>query len=241
MTTTLSIEEKIELCQVQIGYRFNDLQLLQNALTHASGAARRLESNERLEFLGDSILGMIVCQYLYQNFPDLLEGEMTKIKSNVVSRRICARIAKRLGLEPCLIIGRGMLHGLIPRSLFSDVFESLIAAIYLDGGFESAKDFIETALKEELVVANEECSSGNFKSVLQHKGQREFGLTPRYKLVRQAGPDHDKTFAVSAELGERVFSPGLGKNKKDAEQRAAANALAELRGDVAPFDNPIQS
>ncbi len=237
MSTAISIEDKLEQCQESIRYRFVDQKLLLSALTHASGASRRLESNERMEFLGDSILGMVICEHLYNDYPELLEGELTKIKSTVVSRRICARVARRLGLESCLIIGRGMLNGLIPRSLLSDVFESLIAAIYLDGGLGPAREFIHYSMEEELNSASEECTAGNFKSLLQHYSQRELGMTPKYRLVRQNGPDHDKVFAVAAEVGGRTFTPACGKNKKDAEQRAAGNALAELRSEDPPFSS----
>jgi ribonuclease III len=237
MNLMLSVDEKLDQCQSCIGYRFNDINLLQSALTHASGASRRVDSNERLEFLGDSILGMVICEHLYRLHPDLLEGELTKIKSNVVSRRICAKVARRMGLETFLILGRGMLKSDLPRSLLSDVFEALIAAVFLDGGIVEARNFIETSMASELLSADEDASIGNYKSMLQHHCQRELGQTPRYVLLRQAGPDHDKVFAVAAELGNRQFSAACGKNKKDAEQRAAGNALAELQGEVPPYDS----
>jgi ribonuclease-3 len=232
---TLTIDEKLESCQRTIGYDFVDFQLLQSALTHASGANRRVDSNERLEFLGDSILGMVVCDHLFRNHPTLLEGELTKIKSNVVSRRTCAKVARRLGLDAYLILGRGMLKSDLPRSLLSDVYEAIIAAIFLDGGLAAAQEFIETTMQDELLLPNQEAGVGNFKSILQHHCQRDLGLTPRYLMLRQAGPDHDKTFAVAAELGTRQFSAACGKSKKDAEQRAAANALAELQGHAPPY------
>ncbi len=236
MKKPLTLEEKLHECQEKIQYQFNDLKLLQAALTHASGANRRVESNERLEFLGDSVLGMIICDHLYQHHPDLLEGELTKIKSNVVSRRTCAKVARRLGLDAYLILGRGMLKSALPRSLLSDVYEAIIAAVFLDGGLPAATRFIETTMHEELLTADEDAGIGNYKSILQHHCQRELGLTPRYLLLRQSGPDHDKVFAVAAELGTRQFSAACGKNKKDAEQRAACNALAELQGNPPPYD-----
>ena len=237
MTEPSTIEEKLELCQTAIGYRFADPRLLQNALTHASGAARRLESNERLEFLGDSILGMVICEQLFTRYPEALEGELTKIKSTIVSRRVCARVARRLELENCLIIGRGMLNGVLPRSLLSDVFEAIIAAVYLDGGLDAVRELIHSTMLAELNAPSTEAVVGNFKSVLQHYGQRELGVTPRYKLLRQFGPDHEKVFAIVAELGPREFAPAFGKSKKDAEQRAACNALAELRGELPPYND----
>lgn len=132
-----------DACEVALGYRFCDRSLLESALTHASGADHRLASNERMEFLGDAILGAIVCEQLYELFPDFLEGDLTKLKSVVVSRQTCAKISRRLGLEPFLILGKGMTTSpSVPPSVLADVFESLVAAIYLDGGRDAAADFV---------------------------------------------------------------------------------------------------
>src|SRR5438128_11104248 len=129
--------EILEQCQRAIGYQFQQPELLRAALTHASGANTRLASNERLEFLGDSVLGLVTCEQLFQRFPDYQEGDLTKIKSVVVSRRTCARISRILNLGDFLFLGKGMhLHSVMPASLLADVFESLVAAIYLDGGLE---------------------------------------------------------------------------------------------------------
>jgi len=138
----LSVEEKSELCQQRIGYRFSNPNLVTSALTHASVATSRCHSNERMEFLGDAILGMVVCEEVFRSYPDYLEGDLTKIKSVVVSRRVCAKISKALGLEECLIVGRGMLKHGMPRSLLSDVFEAIVAAVFLDGGLDEARTFI---------------------------------------------------------------------------------------------------
>src|SRR6476620_577704 len=130
-------------CERRIGYSFQDKSLLVSALTHASGAEHRLASNERLEFLGDAILGFIVCEMLFQQFPQYLEGDLTKIKSVVVSRQTCAKISEALGLQEFLILGKGMTtHPTIPPSLLADVFESLVAAMYLDGGDAAVRPFI---------------------------------------------------------------------------------------------------
>src|SRR6476619_7526277 len=131
-------------CQRRVGYFFRDTAILQAALTHASGAEHRLASNERLEFLGDSILGFVVCEMLYHQFPQYLEGELTKIKSVVVSRQTCAKISEALGLQEFLVLGKGMTTTpTVPPSVLADVFESLIAAIYLDGGHDAARQFIQ--------------------------------------------------------------------------------------------------
>src|SRR5215813_3939486 len=129
--------EILEECQQTIGYRFRQPELLRSALTHASGANTRLASNERLEFLGDAVLGLVTCEQLYSRFPDYQEGDMTKVKSAVVSRRTCARFSKELNLGDFLFLGKGMHgHAVVPSNLLADVYESLVAAIYLDGGLE---------------------------------------------------------------------------------------------------------
>ncbi len=222
-------DSKLYRCQEILQYQFRDLALLKSALTHASGAAHRLSSNERLEFLGDAVLGMTVCEWLFQEYPEYNEGDLTKIKSAVVSRRTCGRTATKLGLDECLIVGRGVTRNRsYPRSLVSDVFESVIAALYLDGGVEVVRVRLKEWLAEEVRLAVETQGSGNHKSVLQQYAQKELASTPVYKLIRETGPDHRKAFLIGAVIGAEAFSPAWGNNKKDAEQRAAANALASL-------------
>src|SRR2546426_920109 len=149
--TTSREAEILEKCQKVIASQFRQPDLLRAALTHTSGADTRLASNERLEFLGDAVLGMITCEQLFQRFPDYQEGDLTKIKSVVVSRRTCARISRSLNLGDFLFLGKGMhLHAAVPASLLADVFESLVAAIYLDGGLEAAKTFILKYLIPEI-------------------------------------------------------------------------------------------
>ena len=146
--------ERLRGCEQRIDYEFQDQTLLHSALIHASGADHRLESNERLEFLGDAILGAIVCELLFCQFPDYLEGDLTKIKSIVVSRLTCAKVSEAMGLEECLIVGKGMAtNPSVPPSLLSDVFESLVAAIYLDGGDVAARRFVEKHISPEIDLA----------------------------------------------------------------------------------------
>ncbi|WP_235934697.1 ribonuclease III [Candidatus Laterigemmans baculatus] len=229
-------ERKLELCQTLVGYRFQNLQLLLEALTHASGASHRLASNERLEFLGDAILGMLVCDWLYREYPDYSEGDLTKIKSAVVSRRTCAGIAKDLQLDRCLIVGKGVTRNRsYPKSLISDVFEAVVAAIYLDGGLEAVRPLLHRWMAEEVRMAVSGQSGGNYKSALQQHAQRVMGSTPIYRLLSEAGPDHSKSFQVVAVIGERTFAPAWGRNKKDAEQHAAGNAMAELNDLPIPY------
>jgi len=231
----------LEACEERIGYRFRDPALLQAAVTHASGAQHRLASNERLEFLGDSILGFVVCDRLYQAFPDSLEGDLTRIKSAVVSRETCSRISEKLGLVDFLIVGKGMsLHRSVPTSILSDMFESLVAAIYLDGGIEPARAFLERWVIPEIekVVSGQE--GFNHKSLLQQLAQAVFGIAPTYEVIEEVGPDHKKEFHVQAQIGRRRYVPAWGRNKKEAEQRAASNALDALReeGIEAPQRQP---
>jgi ribonuclease-3 len=227
---------ELERCERRIGYEFRDKGLLSAALTHASGAQHRLASNERLEFLGDAILGAVVCELLYCQYPEYLEGDLTKIKSVVVSRQTCAKISEALGLQEFLILGKGMtVHPSVPPSLLADVFESLAAAIYLDGGDAAARDFIQRYMGPEIELAAAGELGGNYKSLLQQMSQRENGSTPVYLLLDEKGPDHSKCFKISAQIGSQRYEPAWGRNKKEAEQRAARNALAELNGETVPF------
>jgi ribonuclease-3 len=227
---------ELQRCERRIGYEFRDKSLLISALTHASGAQHRLASNERLEFLGDAILGAIVCELLFVQYPDYLEGDLTKVKSVVVSRQTCSKISEALGLQEFLILGKGMTtHPNVPPSLLADVFESLAAAIYLDGGDSAVRDFITRFIGPEIELAAAGELGGNYKSLLQQLAQRENGSTPIYQLLDEKGPDHSKCFKVSAQIGKTQFQAAWGRNKKEAEQRAARNALAELNHEPVPF------
>src|SRR5947209_8016830 len=172
--TTNREAEILEECQKAINYRFRNPKLLRAALTHASGADTRLSSNERLEFLGDAILGLVTCEQLFTRFPDYEEGDLIKIKSVVISRRTCARISRALNLGEFLFLGKGMhVHAAVPASLLADVFESLVAAIYLDGGLEAARQFILRYVGPEIEQVAEGAHGGNYKSLLQQLAQRE--------------------------------------------------------------------
>ena len=227
----------LEACEQRLGYRFNDRDLLASALTHASGADSRLASNERMEFLGDAILGGIVCEQLFREFPHQLEGELTRLKSIVVSRQTCAKISASLNLEEFLILGKGMTtNPKVPASVLAAVLEAIIAAIFLDGGHEAAREFVERCVGPEIDLAVAGEMGMNYKSQLQQLAQREHGVTPNYRLVNETGPDHSKCFQVAAEIGGRRFAPAWGKSKKESEQRAAANAISVIEGEgEAPY------
>lgn len=236
-STSPSLDDEASVsCEDVLGYRFKDPQHLANALTHASGADHRLESNERLEFLGDAILGLVVCELLFHRFPDYLEGDLTRIKSVVVSRQTCAKISRRLGLDRFVRLGKGMtVQTTVPSSVLADLFESLVAAIYLDGGIGPAREFIVQHVEESINDLADGDHGGNFKSQLQQVAQKQFTRMPTYELLDEKGPDHSKCFKIAAVIGDQRFTAAWGRNKKEAEQRAAMNALDELEGKSPPF------
>ncbi len=221
--------ETLEQAQQIIGYRFRDQTHLVTALTHASSSDSRLRSNERLEFLGDAVLGMIVCEYLYLNYTDLLEGDLTKIKSAVVSRRTCSRIATEMRLDAILVLGKGMkTRQALPSSLSAAVLESVIGAIYLDAGIEAARGFLVPLIEPHVRSVARSGHQQNFKSVLQQYAQQQLESTPQYLLLDEKGPDHSKCFEVAVDIGGRRFESCWAQSKKQAEQQAALRALETL-------------
>jgi len=228
--------EGLEACQEVVGYAFDDLDLLRLALVHASSTDDRIVSNERLEFLGDAVLGMVVSDELFRAFPMALEGELTRIKSAVVSRRTLAKVSRRLGLGRFLVLGKGIaLSDRLPVSVLAAAFESIVAAVYLDGGLAPARDLLVRWLGDEIARTAENRHHRNYKSLLQHHGQRTFGATPTYRVLDEQGPDHSKAFCVVAVIGDRTFAPAWGPSKKSAEQAAARVAYQALT-DSPPTD-----
>lgn len=216
-------------CEAALHYAFRDRALLKRALTHASVASTRLQSNERLEFLGDALLGAIVCEQLYSRYDESPEGELTRIKSVVVSRASCSRISRKLRLEKFLFLGKGVaVQKKVPGSILAALFEALVGAIYLDGGFSAAREFVLREVDEEITRAAESLTGVNYKSLLQQHAQKDLGHVPTYVVLDEKGPDHSKCFHVAAVIGQRTFDPAWGASKKAAEQRAAQNALGEL-------------
>jgi len=228
-------DEMLQQCEAALEYQFTNRDLLRNCLTHASGAEHRLASNERLEFLGDAIMGAVVCEMLYLRFPEEPEGELTRIKSIVVSRSTCAKISEALSLPRYLVLGKGLsINETVPMSVAAAVFESLTAGVYLDGGLEAARRLIERLMGPEIELAGGVEHGRNYKSLLQQYAQKLFGATPVYRLLDEKGPDHSKCFKVAALIGQQTYQPAWGANKKAAEQRAAQNALYELEGKPIP-------
>ncbi|MBA4038976.1 MAG: ribonuclease III [Planctomyces sp.] len=211
-----------------VGHVFADASLPELALRHASMSESRVASNERLEFLGDAVLGLVACERIYQLYPHLLEGEMTKIKSTVVSRQTCAAIGDGLGLPDLLELGKGMKSGALPHSLSAAALEAMVAAIYLDAGLERARRFLIPLLDPRIAEAAASGHQENYKSILQHHAQSELGGAPVYVVTCESGPDHSKLFEISVRVGERRFAAGRGASKKQAEQHAAMLALAEM-------------
>ena len=215
-----------------IGYRFKNITLLQNALTHSSYANERwhnsLLSNERLEFLGDSILGMVVAEYLYKQFPDRPEGELTKMRADMVCESSLAAIAETIGLGKHLLLGHGedRLGGRNRASILADAVESVIAASYLDGGMVAAEGFIRRFVLTNVPVKR--MQNTDYKTALQELVQQKKHQNLSYVLTGESGPDHDKVFCVDVLLNEKCVGTGTGSSKKRAEQAAAQSALKAL-------------
>lgn len=228
-TQQASRKEILEKWQEELKYTFKNVSLLENALIHTSCKLEYNSSNERMEFLGDAVLGVIISSYLYNTFPEFNEGELTRIKSVVVSQPILAEAGNRLGLGKYITVGKGLhsKHG-FPRSIIANVFEAIIAAIYLDGGIYAAGDFVLAQLSEEIELTSRDEHARNYKSLLQQYCQKYLNTTPQYKLIGQHGPDHGKTFEVMVVIKDSAYGQGKGKNKKEAEQLAAEETLNAL-------------
>ena len=215
-----------------------DFSLLQQALTHRSylGEAAEAMSNERLEFLGDSILGTVVAEYLYAQFPDRPEGELAKAKAVAVSEPVLGESAKSLGLPEMILmsVGEETSGGRRRLSILADAFEALVAVIYLDCGLDAARQFILTALEPILIDIERKEHNRDYKSLLQEHTQGLHKKVPQYIVIDEQGADHDKMFTVEARLEEKVLGCGEGKSKKQAEQAAALAALETLEQDPCP-------
>ena len=218
--------------ETAIGYRFQNITLLQNALSHSSYANERwhngLKSNERLEFLGDSILGMLVADYLYRTFPDRLEGELTRMRADMVCEKTLAKVANSLNLGKHLMLGRGeeLGGGRNRDSILADAVESVIAACYLDGGMNAAKGFIDKFILVNVPVTK--LQNTDYKTALQELVQQKKKQVLTYCLIGESGPDHDKQFRVELILNDKVVGVGEGTSKKRAEQAAAKAAMEAL-------------
>lgn len=220
---------RVRQCEGQIGYRFKEPGFLVQALTHSSIKTEDNPSNERLEFLGDSVLGLVMTEFLFSYFQDLDEGELTQIKSVVVSTSVLARESARLELATLYNVGKGVTKKKgIPVSLQANVFEAVVGAVYKDGGLEAARRFVLRNLFHHVLAVARDEHPRNYKSLLQQWAQKELNVTPGYKVVAERGPDHLKYFEVVALIGRKSYGRGSGRSKKEAEQVAARETLGLL-------------
>ena len=242
------VEKTLRELEAALGYSFGEKELLAQALTHSSRKSDLRRSNERLEFLGDAILGAVISEYLYRAYPDYAEGDLTRLKSAVVSRTALARVAKDMSLGRYLIVAKGVARlpegerdgddaefptepgqeKRVPQSLLADAVEAIIAAVYLDGGSEAARSFVLRHLTPAIERADSNAHGDNFKSALQQYTQREKGCVPMYELTAEDGPDHGKSFEVATLIAGQRYGRGRGRTKKAAEQEAARRTLEML-------------
>jgi ribonuclease III len=223
----------VHAIEERLGHRFADPRLLTEALTHPSHTNENTaagESNQRLEFLGDAVVGMVITQYLYESLPEWPEGELTKVRAAVVCEPTLARRSQELGIGAWLRLGRGEAAsgGRERHSILADAFEALAGAIYLDAGLEGARRFVLRQLQPEVETARAGQLRADYKTQLQEYLQRRSPEYPSYKLLSEEGPDHQKRFLVAVLYRDHVLGRGWGRTKKEAEQEAAREALASL-------------
>ncbi len=222
--------QQISECEANIGYKFKDPRFLLQALTHSSIKTPDNPSNERLEFLGDSVLGLVMTEFLYNFYQHRDEGELTQIKSAVVSTSALAAESERMNLNNFYNVGKGVKskRRSLSASLLANVFEAVVAAIYRDSGLEEARRFILRNLYHQVLAVAGNRRGQNYKSLLQQWAQKELNITPTYKVGAEKGPDHNKYFEVIAMLGDKTYCTGGGRSKKEAEQIAAQETLKVL-------------
>ena len=226
----------MEVLQNKLGYKFNNVKLLENALNHSSYANEvrgGVTSNERLEFLGDSVLSVIVASYLFENFKTTPEGELTKLRASLVCEKALCSFSREIGLGEFLHLGKGEEKGggRERDSILADAFEAVLAAIYLDGGMEEARRFVLRFILSEFQHRNDEVFK-DYKTALQEIIQRNPEESVTYHLIGESGPDHDKIFEVEVLLNSNTIGKGKGKSKKQAEQMAAKEALTLMGAEI---------
>jgi len=228
----MSLPENVSKAEEYLGVRFRNKDLLFQALTHRSYSFEKglSETNEKLEFLGDSVLNLSVTEYIYHKFPSLNEGDLAKLRANVVNANFLADVAQSLHVGECLLMGKGaeQTGGRARVSILGDALEAIIGAIYLDEGMDAAKDFVLSNFKE---LIDEKASLGEFgdpKTRLQELVMAKYGNIPRYRTIDEYGPVHDRNFVVRVFINEEPWGQGVGKSKKKAEQEAAKKALAKF-------------
>lgn len=235
---SLSSRRKVLLnnFQKRLGIKFKNQNLLDTAFHHRSFSNETdcaSCNNERLEFLGDSVLGMVTASYLYTTFSDFPEGELTRIKSFAVSELSLSEIALEIGAENCLRLGKGEEHsgGRTKKAILADAMEAVFGAYYLDSGIKAAEKLILKLLVPQIEKVRENRHQKDYKTLLQEFYQKQSKKCPRYELVKKTGPDHDQVFWVNVHLGEAVYGPAQGKSKKEAEQAAAHRAWEKIEAE----------
>lgn len=237
MNSWQSLLDSAPTIEARLGYAFDDRELLALAFVHRSYVNENKdlvpEHNERLEFLGDSVLGLLISDYLYRYLPETPEGELSKLRSRLVEASSCMRYVQSLELDEFLLLGKGEQRndGRGRESIQADLFESVIGAIFLDGGYDAAKSFLFRTFSREIdaILSNPD---KNWKAILQDWAQKERGVTPSYEVLDTSGPDHSKTFTVAVVVGEQTVGEGTGSSKKEAQQQAARRAIEALSIDV---------
>ena len=227
----------MQTLEAKLNYKFNNIELLKNALVHSSYANEvrgNTHSNERLEFLGDSVLSIIVAEHIFHKYPNMPEGELTRMRASLVCEKTLCAFSRELGIGEYLLLGRGedKNGGRERDSILADAFEAVFAAIYLDGGMKAAKAHIMNTVLRDLEHYSDEDSFKDYKTTLQEIIQRNPEESVTYILVDETGPDHNKQFTVAVKLNSNVIGTGVGKSKKQAEQMAAHQALKLMGEDV---------
>ena len=221
----------LEILEKSIGYTFKNKKLLKKALTHTSFAnERKIESNEKLEFMGDSILEFLSSKYIYNNYQNLKEGEMTKVRAEVVCEDSLYKVAKKHNFSDFLYMGKGEIlsGGKDKPAILADCIEAIIAAIYYDSNLENAEKFVIENLKDEIEMSTKNVGKKDYKTVLQEELQRNGNVDIKYNVIKTEGPDHDKTFVVEVVCNQRRLAIGEGKSKKQAEMQAAKIAMDRI-------------
>ena len=236
----LEVDRKKKLNKLESisGYTFQNTEIINQALTHTSYVNEEhpgvTQDNERLEFLGDAVINFVVSDYIYHLEPELDEGKLAKLKAVVVSESVLARQAKLIKLGEFMRLGKGELRsgGASRASILGDALEAVIGALYLDGGIEVARRFILAQLQSTMNAVLQDAYTKDYKSLLQELAQSECGTTPKYEVVRQSGPDHDKVFVVKVVIKNIDYGMGKGKSKKEAEQKSARMGFRKLRREL---------
>lgn len=222
-----------------LGYAFRDCGLLECALTHSSYAneagSEGVRNNERFEFLGDAVLELSMTDLLMEQFPDATEGEMTRIRSALVNETQLAEVSRKMGFGKYLLLGRGeeMTGGRVKSSILADSYEAILGALYMDGGLLPSIEIVRFHFSEKLEDARRGYIFRDYKTSLQEIVQARYGRTPNYTNVGESGPDHEKVYEVEIRIGDELFGNGLGRSKKEAEQKAAESALKKIDGESA--------